>query len=80
MLQEPRGCNWRSHARRLRRVHAPTFTSSDRTSLRCAACGCHSKFHDRDPDKFLTHFRRASTISSPSSTTAEIKYQCHTVN
>ncbi|CAH8354637.1 unnamed protein product [Eruca vesicaria subsp. sativa] len=38
MLQEPRGCYRRSHARRLRRVHAPTFTSSDRTSLKCATC------------------------------------------
>ncbi|GAB4840005.1 Zinc-finger homeodomain protein [Ancistrocladus abbreviatus] len=29
---------------------SPTATSSDPTSLKCAACGCHRNFHRRDPD------------------------------
>lgn len=57
-----------------------TFTSSDPTSLTCAACGCHHNFHRRDPgDSSLT-----SAVAPPSlltsSTTAEIEYQPHTVN
>ncbi|GMH01718.1 hypothetical protein Nepgr_003557 [Nepenthes gracilis] len=29
---------------------SPTASSTDPTSLKCAACGCHRNFHRRDPD------------------------------
>lgn len=29
---------------------SPTYSPSDPTSLRCAACGCHRNFHRRDPN------------------------------
>lgn len=33
---------------------SPTATT-DPTSLKCAACGCHRNFHRRDPEENLTH-------------------------
>jgi len=46
---------------------SPTATSTDPSSLRCAACGCHRNFHRRDPSENL-NFLTAPPISSPSGT------------
>ncbi|KAL1187746.1 Zinc-finger homeodomain protein 11 [Cardamine amara subsp. amara] len=45
----------------------PTATSTDPSSLRCAACGCHRNFHRRDPSENL-NFLTAQPVSSPSGT------------
>ncbi|XP_057949361.1 zinc-finger homeodomain protein 11-like [Malania oleifera] len=34
---------------------SPTATSSDPTSLKCAACGCHRNFHRREPEDPTDH-------------------------
>ncbi|XP_022740338.1 zinc-finger homeodomain protein 9-like [Durio zibethinus] len=45
---------------------SPTATSTDPTSLKCAACGCHRNFHRREPEEPL-----------PTTATATIEYQPH---
>lgn len=46
---------------------SPTATTTDPTSFKCAACGCHRNFHRRDPE---------DTIATPT-TTHVIEYQPH---
>ncbi|KAF5748996.1 zinc-finger homeodomain protein 9-like [Tripterygium wilfordii] len=48
---------------------APSATSIDPTSLKCAACGCHRNFHRREPEDPLT--------PQPPNTTTTIEYQPH---
>ncbi|CAL9224209.1 unnamed protein product [Arabidopsis halleri] len=50
---------------------SPSSISSDPTSLKCAACGCHRNFHRRDPD----NNNDSSPIHPPPSTAVE--YQPH---
>ncbi|XP_059655047.1 zinc-finger homeodomain protein 9-like [Cornus florida] len=49
---------------------SPTTTPTDRTSLNCAACGCHRNFHRREPDYTTTtthflDFRRHPPLPPP---------------
>lgn len=56
---------------------SPTATSTDPTSLKCAACGCHRNFHRREPDD-PSSFAVATPhgIANPNTiTTATIEYQ-----
>ncbi|ESQ28280.1 hypothetical protein EUTSA_v10019038mg [Eutrema salsugineum] len=49
---------------------SPTASSTDPSSLRCAACGCHRNFHRRDPSDHLNFLPTSSpsgTESPPSS-------------
>ncbi|KFK26902.1 hypothetical protein AALP_AA8G308300 [Arabis alpina] len=48
---------------------SPSSISTDPTSLKCAACGCHRNFHRREPDH--NNNNSTSTIS------AAIEYQPH---
>ncbi|CAH8319953.1 unnamed protein product [Eruca vesicaria subsp. sativa] len=50
---------------------SPSFVSTDPTSLKCAACGCHRNFHRREPDN------DSSTPQPPPSIAAAIEYQPH---
>ncbi|KAI4352575.1 hypothetical protein L6164_006813 [Bauhinia variegata] len=45
---------------------SPNATSTDPTSLKCAACGCHRNFHRREPEEPI-----------PTPTTHVIEYQPH---
>ncbi|XVF14263.1 hypothetical protein REPUB_Repub09cG0043500 [Reevesia pubescens] len=45
---------------------SPTAISTDPTSLKCAACGCHRNFHRREPED-----------PPPTTATATIEYQPH---
>ncbi|XP_062106653.1 zinc-finger homeodomain protein 9-like [Humulus lupulus] len=47
---------------------SPTATSTDPTSLKCAACGCHRNYHRREPDE--------QALPHPT-TTHVIEYQPH---
>ncbi|KAL1200361.1 Zinc-finger homeodomain protein 10 [Cardamine amara subsp. amara] len=42
---------------------SPSSISTDSTSLKCAACGCHRNFHRRDPDNdsSIPRFRAGCT-------------------
>lgn len=50
---------------------SPSLVSTDPTSLKCAACGCHRNFHRREPGK------DSSIPPPPSSVAATIEYQPH---
>ncbi|CAH2079908.1 unnamed protein product [Thlaspi arvense] len=50
---------------------SPSSISTDPTSLKCAACGCHRNFHRREPDS------DSSIPPLPSAVTAAIEYQPH---
>ncbi|CAN4090662.1 unnamed protein product [Withania somnifera] len=49
---------------------SPTADSSDPTSLKCAACGCHRNFHRREPEEPVV-------IPPPPIATAVLEYQPH---
>ncbi|CAG7906470.1 hypothetical protein BRARA_D00989 [Brassica rapa] len=50
---------------------SPSLVSTDPTSLKCAACGCHRNFHRREPGN------DSSIRPPPSSVAATIEYQPH---
>ncbi|KAF8109377.1 hypothetical protein N665_0097s0031 [Sinapis alba] len=50
---------------------SPSLVSTDPTSLKCAACGCHRNFHRREP------VNDSSISPPPSSVAATIEYQPH---
>ncbi|KAK4751344.1 hypothetical protein SAY87_004826 [Trapa incisa] len=52
---------------------SPSATTSDPTSLKCAACGCHRNFHRRDPDNKL----HPPLIPPPPSIMPAIEYHPH---
>ncbi|CAN8273106.1 unnamed protein product [Cochlearia groenlandica] len=55
---------------------SPSSLSTDPTSLKCAACGCHRNFHRREPDHH--DFPSIPPPPPPSSVvTAAIEYQPH---
>lgn len=57
---------------------SPTATSTDPTSLRCAACGCHRNFHRREPDDLsFSPTTPHATANHNTITTATIEYQPH---
>ncbi|XP_031254223.1 zinc-finger homeodomain protein 9 [Pistacia vera] len=57
---------------------SPTATSTDPTSLKCAACGCHRNFHRRDPDDPSFAPTTPHATANPNTiTTATIEYQPH---
>ncbi|KAG2307625.1 hypothetical protein Bca4012_083380 [Brassica carinata] len=51
---------------------SPSSVSTDPTSLKCAACGCHRNFHRREPGT-----DSSSIPPPPSSVAATIEYQPH---
>ncbi|KAK4752850.1 hypothetical protein SAY87_021648 [Trapa incisa] len=52
---------------------SPSATSTDPTSLKCAACGCHRNFHRRDPEDSSPPRHRPLHASS----TRAIEYHPH---
>ncbi|XVE85854.1 hypothetical protein DITRI_Ditri17bG0125000 [Diplodiscus trichospermus] len=48
----------------------PTATSTDPTSLKCAACGCHRNFHRRDPYDGPAFIHRLPPPPNPSSSSS----------
>lgn len=50
---------------------SPSFTPTDPTSLKCAACGCHRNFHRREPEDPI------STLAINTAATHVIEYQPH---